>query len=61
VADAGSLDFDQHFAFARAFKLDSRYLQWLTSSDCDGGANIHDDSLLLDFHCVIPHEPARTK
>ena len=41
VADASGLDFDQHFALARSLELNSRYFQRLSSSDGDGGANIH--------------------
>jgi len=41
VTDAGRLDLDQYFALARSLELNSRYFQRLSSSDGDGGANIH--------------------
>jgi hypothetical protein len=41
VTDTSGLDLDQHFALARSFELNSRYVQRLSSSDGDGGANIH--------------------
>jgi hypothetical protein len=41
MADAGRLDLDQHFALARSLELNSGYFQRLSSSDGDGGANIH--------------------
>src|SRR3984957_4367055 len=46
VANAGGLDFHQHFAFARALKLHGRYLQRLAGGDGNGGANIHGASLV---------------
>ena len=49
VADAGRLDFDQHFAFARPLELDGRYLQRLAGGDGNGGANIHGDSSFSIF------------
>ena len=49
VADAGGLDLDQHFAFARPLELDGGYFQRLSSSDGDGGANIHGDSSFQIF------------
>ena len=44
VADAGGLDLDQHFAFARPLELDGGYFQRLSGSNGDGGANIHGNS-----------------
>jgi hypothetical protein len=41
VTDPGRLDLDQHFAFAGPLELNSRHFQRLSSSDGDGGANIH--------------------
>ena len=49
VADASGLDFDQHFALARAFELHGRDFQRLAGSDSDGGANIHGIPYLFDL------------
>jgi hypothetical protein len=49
VADAGGLDFNHHFALARALELDGCYLQRLACGDSDGGANIHGGSSLSIF------------
>src|ERR1700721_3226306 len=46
MADAGGLDFHQHFAFARALELHGRYWQRLAGGEGNGGANIHGASLV---------------
>ena len=47
VADAGGLDLDQHFAFARSLELDGCYIQRLACGGGNGGANIHGVPLLV--------------
>jgi hypothetical protein len=44
VTDAGSLDLDQDFAFARPVKLDGGDFQRFSGSDGNGGANVHGNS-----------------
>jgi len=53
MADAGGLDLDQHFAFARPLELDGRYFQRLSCSGGDGGANIHGYSSFLGLGVVM--------
>ena len=53
VADAGGLDLDQHFAFARSLELDGGYFQRLSGGDGNGGANIHGYSSLFRIFDVV--------
>jgi hypothetical protein len=49
MADAGGLDFDQHFALARSVELNGRDLKRFSGGNSNGGANIHGDSSFSIF------------
>ena len=46
VADAGRLDFDQHFAGARTFEVDGFQAERLAGLAGHGGANFHGNTSL---------------